>query len=64
MNEQENKEKRGQQFLELNQKASRGKRKIYITMNAGVGKSSILNRFRHLGHRTAGVCPQYSGLLF
>ncbi|HEU5165551.1 MAG TPA: sensor protein KdpD [Chitinophagaceae bacterium] len=39
MNEQENKEKRVQQFLELNQKASRGKLKIYIGMSAGVGKS-------------------------
>lgn len=39
MNEQENKEKRVEQFLELNQKASRGKLKIYIGMSAGVGKS-------------------------
>ena len=39
MNEQENKEKRVQQFLELNRKANRGKLKIYIGMSAGVGKS-------------------------
>ena len=39
MNEQENKEKRVQQFLELNRKAIRGKLKIYIGMSAGVGKS-------------------------
>jgi two-component system sensor histidine kinase KdpD len=39
MNEQENRDKRVQQFLELNQKASRGKLKIYIGMSAGVGKS-------------------------
>jgi two-component system sensor histidine kinase KdpD len=39
MNEQENKEKRVQQFLELNQKANRGKLKIYVGMSAGVGKS-------------------------
>lgn len=39
MSEQENKEKRVQQFLELNRKAKRGKLKIYIGMSAGVGKS-------------------------
>lgn len=39
MNEQEHKEQQVQQFLELNQKASRGKLKIYIGMSAGVGKS-------------------------
>jgi two-component system sensor histidine kinase KdpD len=39
MDEQENKEKRVQQFLELNRKSSRGKLKIYIGMSAGVGKS-------------------------
>jgi two-component system, OmpR family, sensor histidine kinase KdpD len=39
MNEQENKEKRVQQFLELNRKTTRGKLKIYVGMSAGVGKS-------------------------
>lgn len=39
MTEQENKEKRVQQFLELNRKTIRGKLKIYIGMSAGVGKS-------------------------
>jgi two-component system sensor histidine kinase KdpD len=39
MNEQENKEKRVQQFLELSRKTNRGKLKIYIGMSAGVGKS-------------------------
>jgi len=39
MNEQENKEKRAEQFLELNRKTSRGKLKIYIGMSAGVGKT-------------------------
>ena len=39
INEQENKEKRVQQFLELSRKTSRGKLKIYIGMSAGVGKS-------------------------
>lgn len=39
MSDFDDKEKRVQQFLELNQKASRGKLKIYIGMSAGVGKS-------------------------
>lgn len=39
MNDFDDKEKRVQQFLELNQKANRGKLKIYIGMSAGVGKS-------------------------
>ena len=39
MSDLDDKEKRVQQFLELNQKASRGKLKIYIGMSAGVGKS-------------------------
>jgi two-component system sensor histidine kinase KdpD len=39
MNEQENKEKRVQLFLELNRKTIRGKLKIYVGMSAGVGKS-------------------------
>ena len=39
MNEQENKEKRVQLFLELNRKKTRGKLKIYVGMSAGVGKS-------------------------
>src|SRR5262245_31643566 len=39
MSEQENREQRVQQFLELNRKVSRGKLKIYIGMSAGVGKS-------------------------
>src|SRR5215510_873354 len=39
MTEQENKEKRVQEFLDLNQTDSRGKLKIYIGMSAGVGKT-------------------------
>jgi len=39
MSDVDDKEKRVQQFLELNKKASRGKLKIYIGMSAGVGKS-------------------------
>ena len=39
MNEQSDKEKRVQQFLELNQKSNRGKLKIYVGMSAGVGKT-------------------------
>lgn len=39
MTDLDDKEKRVQQFLELNQKANRGKLKIYIGMSAGVGKS-------------------------
>src|SRR5215813_1175751 len=39
MTEQENREKRVQQFLDLNQTDNRGKLKIYIGMSAGVGKS-------------------------
>jgi two-component system sensor histidine kinase KdpD len=39
MTEQENKEKRVQQFLNLNRTDTRGKLKIYIGMSAGVGKT-------------------------
>ena len=39
MTEQENKEKRAEQFLKLNQTDTRGKLKIYIGMSAGVGKT-------------------------
>ncbi len=39
MTEQENKEKRVQQFLDLNRLNKRGKLKIYIGMSAGVGKT-------------------------
>lgn len=39
MNKQDDKEKRVQQFLELNEKNSRGKLKIYLGMSAGVGKT-------------------------
>ncbi len=39
MNEQEQKEQRVKQFLQLNEKNSRGRLKIYIGMSAGVGKS-------------------------
>jgi two-component system sensor histidine kinase KdpD len=39
MNEQEDKEKRVQQFLDLNRPDKRGKLKIYIGMSAGVGKT-------------------------
>ena len=39
MNEQEQKEQRVKQFLQLNEKSSRGRLKIYIGMSAGVGKS-------------------------
>jgi two-component system sensor histidine kinase KdpD len=39
MTEQENKEKRVQQFLDLNRPDNRGKLKIYIGMSAGVGKT-------------------------
>ena len=35
----DDKEKRAEQFLELNRKTSRGKLKIYIGMSAGVGKT-------------------------
>ncbi len=36
---EEDKEKRVQQFLDLNRKSTRGRLKIYIGMSAGVGKS-------------------------
>lgn len=39
MNEQEQKEQRVKQFLQLNEKNSRGRLKVYIGMSAGVGKS-------------------------
>ena len=39
MAEQDDKEKRVQQFLDLNAKSTRGRLKIYIGMSAGVGKS-------------------------
>lgn len=39
MTEQENREHRVQQFLQLNEKSNRGKLKVYIGMSAGVGKS-------------------------
>lgn len=39
MNEPEDKEKRVQQFLDLNKKSSRGRLKIYLGMSAGVGKT-------------------------
>jgi len=39
MNEKNDKEKRVQQFLELNQKSERGRLKIYLGMSAGVGKT-------------------------
>ena len=38
-NETDDKEKRVQQFLQLNQKSTGGKLKIYLGMSAGVGKS-------------------------
>lgn len=38
-NEPDDKEKRVQQFLELNQKSKRGRLKIYLGMSAGVGKT-------------------------
>ena len=39
MSETDDKEKRVQQFLELNSKSTSGKLKIYLGMSAGVGKS-------------------------
>jgi two-component system, OmpR family, sensor histidine kinase KdpD len=39
MGEIDDKEKRVQQFLELNRKSTGGKLKIYLGMSAGVGKS-------------------------
>lgn len=39
MNEQEHKEQRVQQFLQLTRSGSRGKLKVYIGMSAGVGKT-------------------------
>lgn len=39
MNDEELKAKRVNQFLELNQKSTRGRLKIYIGMSAGVGKT-------------------------
>jgi two-component system, OmpR family, sensor histidine kinase KdpD len=39
INEIDDKEKRVQQFLELNRKSTSGKLKIYLGMSAGVGKS-------------------------
>lgn len=39
MSEQDNREKRVQQFLELNQKSTAGRLKIYLGMSAGVGKT-------------------------
>lgn len=39
MNEHDDKEKRVQQFLNLNQKTQGGKLKIYLGMSAGVGKT-------------------------
>ncbi len=39
MNENDDKEKRVQEFLELNRKSARGKLKIYLGMSAGVGKT-------------------------
>lgn len=39
MNEPEDKDKRVQQFLDLNKKSSRGRLKIYLGMSAGVGKT-------------------------
>ncbi len=39
MTEQDNKEQKVQQFLELNRKNTSGKLKIYIGMSAGVGKT-------------------------
>ncbi|MER3464420.1 MAG: histidine kinase [Chitinophagaceae bacterium] len=39
MNENNDKEKRVQQFLQLNHKSTRGKLKIYLGMSAGVGKT-------------------------
>src|SRR5580765_2488834 len=39
MSTQDDKEKKVQQFLELNRKSERGKLKIYLGMKAGVGKS-------------------------
>jgi len=39
MSEEENKEKKVQQFLDLNRQNARGRLKIYIGMSAGVGKT-------------------------
>src|SRR5262245_4912959 len=50
MGEQENKEKRVQQFLALSRKLTRGKLKIYIGMSAGVGKSYRMLQEAHNLH--------------
>ena len=42
MAEQDDKEKRVPQFLDLNAKSTRGRLKIYIGMSAGVGKSYLM----------------------
>ncbi len=39
MPEQDDKDKKVQQFLDLNHNSTRGKLKIYIGMSAGVGKT-------------------------
>jgi two-component system sensor histidine kinase KdpD len=48
MGELEDKDKRVQQFLDLNRKSSRGRLKIYIGMSAGVGKSYRMLEEAHI----------------
>lgn len=48
MNENEDRNKRVQQFLELNSKSTSGKLKIYLGMSAGVGKSYRLLQEAHV----------------
>lgn len=49
MSNQDDKEKRVQQYLQLNEKSSRGKLKIYLGMSAGVGKTyRMLQEARNL----------------
>jgi two-component system sensor histidine kinase KdpD len=60
MSDLDDKEKRVQQFLELNQKASRGKLKIYVGMSAGVGKSyRMLQEAHNLLHNGVNVKVGY-----
>ena len=60
MSEQEEKDKRVQQFLALNQKQAAGKLKIYLGMSAGVGKTyRMLQEVHTLMHAGVNVKVGY-----
>jgi two-component system sensor histidine kinase KdpD len=60
MTEQDDREKRAQQFLALNSRSNRGKLKVYIGMSAGVGKTyRMLQEGHNLLHNDVNLKVGY-----